>query len=129
MHVQLPKQDSTSSLNKQKQPPARRRPNRKRLEMAKSSRSFLESRGVVFPVSSFEVINKGCLDRDISVSSINELWPIITRKGSTNEEWTKKGCLDRDISKSSINELWPIITHKGSTNGSTNEEWPEFGSR
>lgn len=58
-------------------PRTRRAPNRKRTELQKSSRSFLEARGVVFPVSSFEVINKGCLERstvDEGCLSKNEEW-------------------------------------------------------
>lgn len=54
----------------------RRAPNQKRMALQKSSRSFLEARGVVFPVSSFEVLNKGCLD----TRSVN-------KGGSKNEDW------------------------------------------
>ncbi|KAL7537855.1 hypothetical protein ACHAWF_005919 [Thalassiosira exigua] len=61
----------------------RRAPGRRRRELQKSSRSFLENRGVVFPVSSFEVLDKGCATagaiekrgaNDVCAGS-NEDWP------------------------------------------------------
>ena len=57
MHAQLPKQVCDND------------------KKGEFKEAFLEIRGVVFPVSSFEVINKGCLDRSINKSSMNEEWP------------------------------------------------------
>ena len=65
----------------QQQKRNRRPPNRKRNELQKSSRSFLESSGVVFPVSSSEVLKGLCLDKSIN-------------KGTSvgkNEEWGSLG--------------------------------------
>jgi len=54
----------------------RRPPNRSaRTALQKSSRSFLETQGVVFPVSSFEVMNKGCVPRIRNQGTTNEAWP------------------------------------------------------
>mmetsp|Transcript_38825 Transcript_38825/g.83649 ORF Transcript_38825/g.83649 Transcript_38825/m.83649 type:complete len:352 (+) Transcript_38825:520-1575(+) len=62
---------------------ALRRPaSSKRVQLGKSSRSFLETRGVIFPVSSFEVISKGCVDRvGINQNAVG------CNEGSKNEEW------------------------------------------
>lgn len=55
----------------------RRAPTTRRTMLQKSSRSFLETRGVVFPVSSFEVLDKGCMERKKSTRLVagNEEWP------------------------------------------------------
>mmetsp|Transcript_11519 Transcript_11519/g.24553 ORF Transcript_11519/g.24553 Transcript_11519/m.24553 type:complete len:382 (+) Transcript_11519:29-1174(+) len=56
--------------------PRRRPPSQKRMDMhKKSSRSFLEANGVIFPVSSFEVLKKGCLMNKGLKGSSNEEWP------------------------------------------------------
>ena len=55
--------------------PQRRAPNHNRMELQKSSRSFLEANGVIFPVSSFEVLKKGCITKIDSKGGSNESWP------------------------------------------------------
>ena len=61
----------------QQQKRNRRPPNRKRNELQKSSRSFLEASGVVFPVSSFEVLKGLSPEKSINKGTLvgkNEEW-------------------------------------------------------
>jgi len=92
---------------------SRRPQNRKRIERQESSRSFLEASGVVFPVSSFEVLNKGCLARVISKGSKGALAHSISKgskgcmRATSSVDLFKKGCMARSKKSNGTNEEWP----------------------
>lgn len=54
--------NTTPSSSSRQRTQQRRAPSRARLDRQQSSRSFLESNGVVFPSSFDDVVNKGCGD-------------------------------------------------------------------